>query len=92
MRLSTSILPQVGLAVPSFLSYQQRNLKNTRTIVYVDSFHLSQMDYFTFAMKATGTEEKDWTVTKIPVDDAITQGKQAFENGGQRALLICFME
>jgi hypothetical protein len=33
-------------------------------------------------MKATDTEEKDWTVTKIFVDDTISQGKQAFENGG----------
>ena len=42
-------------------------------------------------LKATGTEEKEWNVTNIPVDDAIAAGRKAFAAGDHRRGLDMFV-
>lgn len=37
--------------------------------------------------KATGTTEKDWEVTKIPVNTAIAQGREEVAKGNRRGMI-----
>jgi hypothetical protein len=41
------------------------------------------MEMLTALKKATGTEDNDWEITKVPVDEAIAQGYKEAQNGNQ---------
>lgn len=87
-KLSTSTLPQVGRGVAKLFELPAAELeKYKNNFVRINSFHVSQMEMFTSVMKATGTEEKDWIVTKIPIDDAIAQGTEAFQSGDRKGAI-----
>lgn len=96
--LSTSTLDQVGRGVAKLLELPPATHQQyANRFVYVSSFHVSQMDVFHSLLKATGTQEKDWKVYKVPVDAAIAEGSKEFQAGnyhGLRDLMYgrCFKE
>lgn len=90
--LSTSTLDQVARGLVKLLSLpSEKLLKYENSFVYIDSFHVSQLDMFRSLLKATGTEEKEWKVTKVPVDVAIAGGRKAFAAGDHKGGLDMFV-
>jgi hypothetical protein len=65
--------------------------KYRNSFVYVNSFHVSQLDVFHSLLRATGTEKKDWKVTKVPADDAIAEGRKALAAGDQKGGIDMFV-
>lgn len=45
------------------------------------------MDMINAVMKATGSSEKDWKITKVPVDEAMTQGRAEVQKANYRGML-----
>jgi hypothetical protein len=83
-KLSTTTLPHVGRTVTKLLELPLDKLEKYKNgCVYVQSFCVSQMEMLTALKKATGTEDNDWEITKVPVDEAIAQGYKEAQNGNQ---------
>ncbi|TVY36586.1 hypothetical protein LOCC1_G008568 [Lachnellula occidentalis] len=90
--LSTSTLDQVGCGVVKLLSLpSEKLLKYRNSFVYINSFHVSQLDIFHSLLKATSTEEAAWKVTKVPVHNAITEGRNALAAGDYKGGLDMFV-
>lgn len=93
-KTSTTTLPHVGCAVTKLLELPVSTLAQYRNkFVYVHSFHVSQMDMLKALEKVTNTEEKDWKITKIPVDEAIEKGRSEVSNGVRKGMIdvLCGM-
>lgn len=87
-KLSTTTLPQVGRAVAKLLELPTSVLEQYKNnFVYINSFNVSQIDMLRALEKATGTTEKDWEVTKILVNTAITQGREEVAKGNRRGMI-----
>jgi hypothetical protein len=50
-------------------------------MVYINSFTVSQRDMFASALRITGTEEEDWTITKEDAKDRFSRGIEAVKKG-----------
>jgi hypothetical protein len=57
-------------------------LKNT--IVYVNSFTISQKDMLESALRVTGTKKGDWTVTKEPSHERYAAGVNELQQGNRQ--------
>ena len=87
-KLSTTTLPHVGRAVAKLLELPIGKLEKYKNgFVYVQSFCVSQMEMLNALKKATGTEDKDWKITKIPVDEAIAQGNNDAQDGNRMGMV-----
>ena len=87
-RTSTTTLPHVGRAVSKLLSLPSDKLETYRNnFVYVQSFCVSQNEILGSVCKPSGSSESDWTVIKVPVEEAIASGRKEFESGNYRGLI-----
>ncbi|KAF7532244.1 hypothetical protein G7054_g8137 [Neopestalotiopsis clavispora] len=88
-KICTTTWPQVGRAVAALLSLPIRAegddkacldaLKNR--VVYVNSFNISQRDMLESAMRVTGTQESDWTITKESAQQRYDDGVKEIKEG-----------
>jgi hypothetical protein len=87
-KLSTTTLPHVGRAVAKLLELPIDKLEKFKNgFVHVQSFCVSQMEMFDALKKATGTTDKDWKISKLPVDQAIAQGNKEARNGNRAGMI-----
>ena len=87
-KVSTTTLAQVGRAVEKLLELPPSTLEQHRNkFVHVHSFNVSQMDMLRALEKATGTTEADWNIKKVPVDEAIANGKAEFGKGNRMGMV-----
>jgi uncharacterized protein YbjT (DUF2867 family) len=87
-KFNTSTQGQVGTAVAKLLSLPEEKLNtfNNRPL-YVSSFLLSQRDIFDSAVRATGTRESDWEITKQDPEEAIEVSRKAVAAGNMMAFV-----
>ncbi len=77
--LSATTMPTVGysvakpfeLSVATFQSYGN-------SFLYIHLFHFSQIDMRNELTKASGSGEKDWSITKVSVNETITLEEQRY--------------
>jgi hypothetical protein len=87
-KLSTTTLPHVGRAVAKLLELPIEKLEKYKYgFVHVQSFCVSQMDMFDALKKATGTTDKDWQISKVPVDQAVAKGNKDAQNGNRAGMI-----
>ena len=80
--MSTSTLRQLGRGVAKLLELPASELAQYKNnFAYIQSFNVSQKDILQALEKATGTTEKDWQITKVPVDEAIAHGREEIAKG-----------
>lgn len=87
-KFNTSTQAQVGRAVAKLLSLPDEKLNtfNNRPL-YVSSFLISQRDIFDSAVRATGTKESDWEITKQEPEEAIEASRKAVAAGNMMAFV-----
>ncbi|KAI3331785.1 NAD(P)-binding protein [Xylariaceae sp. AK1471] len=72
VKANFTTLTRVGETLAALLSLPDAQLaKYKNEFVYCSSFYISQRDFLASAMRATGTTEKDWTITSVSSDKAI---------------------
>ncbi|KAI0405035.1 NAD(P)-binding protein [Xylaria palmicola] len=70
-------LTRVGEELAAILALPDSELSEYRNeFVYFSSFYVSQRDFLASAMRATGTTEKDWTITSVSSDKVIQAAKE----------------
>jgi len=83
-------VPQVGRAVARLLSLpvHASSLPSSASLsdyknkyVYINSFSVTHNAVLAALERATGTTPSDWTVTHIPVDQFIQEGRDKFAKG-----------
>jgi hypothetical protein len=91
VKINTTTWPQVGRAVAALLSLKiapdeegdegvtLSRYKNKSA--YISSFLASQKDMLESVLRVTGTELKDWKVTKTPVKAIYQEGLKQFQSG-----------
>lgn len=92
-KISTSTWPQVGRAVAALLSLpvtagqggdSKQCLEHYKnTVVFVNSFTVSQKDMLDSVLRVTGDKADDWTVTKEPSRERYSAGFKAMIIGDQ---------
>jgi hypothetical protein len=82
-------LTRVGESLASLFALPEAELskyKNER--VYFSSFYVSQRDFLASAMRATGTTEKDWTITSVSSDQVLQAAKEPSADTMTRLMTI----
>lgn len=94
-KISTSTWPQVGRAVASLLSLPIKaetsgkgleDFKNS--VVFTNSFTVSQQDMLDSVLRVTGDRKEDWTIEKQPAAERYAQGVKAFKEGDRIGLVL----
>lgn len=94
-KICTSTWPQVGRAVASLLSLPIKaegsgkgldDFKNS--VVFTNSFTVSQQDMLDSVLRVTGDKKEDWTIEKQPSAERYAQGVKAFKEGDRKALSL----
>ena len=90
-KINTTTFPQVGLAVARLLSLkiwpedaEDKSLHLSQFRggqVFISSFKVSQQDMLDSVLRVTGTETKDWTVTKESSKKRYADGVKALQEG-----------
>jgi uncharacterized protein YbjT (DUF2867 family) len=87
-KFNTSTQSQVGTAVAKLLSLPEEKLNSFKNRpLYVSSFLISQRDIFDSAVRATGTKESDWEITKQDPEVAIEASRKAVAAGNMMAFV-----
>jgi hypothetical protein len=85
---STTTLAQVARGVTKLFELPFSELEKFKNdFVYMSSFTVSQSQILRSVQKATGTNNKDWNISNVPVDEAIEKGLAEFKNGNFKGLL-----
>ena len=93
-KISTSTWPQIGRAVAALLSLRVKSgeskheacLENFRNkVVYVNSFTVSQKDMLASALRVTGSQESDWTISQQPARQVFSEAKAQIQEGKKQA-------
>ena len=86
--IMTTSLPQVGRGVARLLSLPVHSSTSSASLsdfknkfFYIASFTVSQKDMLAAVQRATHTTPKDWSVTSIPVDEYINEGREKLSKG-----------
>ncbi|KAJ5761049.1 hypothetical protein N7520_008205 [Penicillium odoratum] len=91
-KITTSTWPQVGRAVAALLSLpikpegsdQEACLENIKNqVVYIKSFTVSQKDMLESAIRVTGTQESDWSISKEPATERWANGMKEMKEGSR---------
>ncbi|KAI1128299.1 NAD(P)-binding protein [Nemania abortiva] len=70
-------LTRVGESLASLLALPDAELsKYKNEFVYFSSFYVSQRDFLASAMRATGTTEKDWSITSVSSDQVLQAARE----------------
>lgn len=93
VKINTSTWPQCGRAVASLLSLKvapDSEDDNSPTLTdfknkcaYISSFTISQNDMLESVLRVTGTDLKDWKVTKVSVREYYKSGVEEFQKGSR---------
>jgi len=92
--ISTSTWPQVGRAVAALLSLpikpedgnKEQCLKHFKdSLVYVNSFTLTQNDMLESILRVTGGKREDWSITKEPARERWAKAVEAVKGGERMA-------
>lgn len=79
-------LRRVGESLAAVLGWPEDELAKLRNDwVYFSSFHITQREIWAAAMRATGTEESDWTVSARPSEEVVKECKEQIANGAGMA-------
>ncbi|KAI0536498.1 hypothetical protein GGR58DRAFT_475224 [Xylaria digitata] len=82
-------LARVGETLAALFTLPEAELsKYKNEFVYFSSFYASQRDFLAGAMRATGTTEKDWTITNISTDKVIQDAKDPAADSRARMMLL----
>ena len=85
-RTNFTTLRRVGESLAAVLGWPEDELAKLKNDwVYFSSFHITQRDIWAATMRATGTEEKDWTVSARPSEQVIKECKEQLANGAGMA-------
>ena len=97
-KTNTTTLAQVGRAVAKLLSLpitagdSSPSLSDYKNgYLYISSFLTTQREILSSVQRVTGTTDKDWTISKQPVQEVIAEGWQSFNATGQPISLIPVM-
>ena len=90
---NTSTLEQVGKGIAALLSLPLENAESPREslrhyankFIYISSFLTTQRALFDAALRATGTEEKDWKVESATLERRIEKAREELKEGNMRA-------
>ncbi|GAW10985.1 hypothetical protein ANO14919_003230 [Xylariales sp. No.14919] len=89
VKANVTTLTRVGETLAALLALPEAELsKHKNEFVYFSSFYASQRDILASAMRATGTTEKDWTVTSISTDKAIQDAREPVADPAARMMLL----
>ena len=89
-KISTSTWPQIGRAVAALLSLPVQAEESSKEaclehyknhLVYTKSFTVSQREMFQSALRVTGTNEAEWTITFEPAEERYSQGIEQIQKG-----------
>jgi hypothetical protein len=93
VKINTSTWPQCGRAVASLLSLKvapdsedDKSLTLTdfkNKCAYISSFTISQNDMLESVLRVTGTDLKDWKVTKVSVREYYKSGVEELQKGNR---------
>lgn len=91
-KINTSTWPQCGRAVAALMSLKTTPNKEGEVSLtthfknkpaYISSFTVSQGDMLESVLRVTGTEMKDWKITKVPVKEYFKSGLEEFQKGNR---------
>lgn len=90
-KIYTTTIAQVGRAVAALLSLPVSELASYKNrFTYIRSFELSQRDMLDAIQKVTNTTDKDWKITKKPIDQHIEEGKKAGKDDKEEKMKLVF--
>jgi uncharacterized protein YbjT (DUF2867 family) len=90
-KFSTTTLGQVGRGVAALLSLPDEKLNEFKNKpIYLRSFLISQREALDSALRATGTNENDWEITKQDPEVAIKASRDAVAAGNPFAFVSEF--
>ncbi|KAI9675320.1 MAG: hypothetical protein M1817_001223 [Caeruleum heppii] len=92
---AATTVAQVGRAIARLLSLPvQASSPSSPSLsdyknkfIYISSFSVSQNDMLAAVQRATGTTPSEWTVTDIPVDEFIQDGRDKFAKGDRMGMI-----
>jgi len=91
VKFNTTTLGQVGRGVASLLSLPDEKLATYKNKpVYLRSFLITQRQVLDSALRATGTKESDWEITKQEPEVAIKASRDAVAAGNPYAFVSEF--
>ncbi|KAI0858345.1 hypothetical protein F4860DRAFT_315541 [Xylaria cubensis] len=77
VKANFTTLTRVGETLAALFALPEVELSKFKNeFVYFSSFYVSQRDYLASAMRATGTTEKDWTITSISSDKVLQDARE----------------
>ncbi|KAI1425340.1 hypothetical protein F5Y12DRAFT_748097 [Xylaria sp. FL1777] len=85
-------LKRVGETLAALFTLPEAELsKHKNEFVYCSSFYASQKDFLASAMRATGTTEKDWTITNVSTDKVLQDSRESVDSRAHMMLLFALM-
>ncbi|KAI0967626.1 hypothetical protein F4678DRAFT_482955 [Xylaria arbuscula] len=82
-------LKRVGETLAALFALPDAQLSQYRNkFVYCSSFYVSQKDFLASAMRATGTTEKDWTITNVSTDNILQNSRKPGADPSARMMLL----
>ncbi|KAI1302249.1 hypothetical protein F5Y03DRAFT_407927 [Xylaria venustula] len=82
-------LKRVGETLAALFALPDIQLSEHKNkFVYCSSFYVSQKDFLASAMRATGTTEKDWTVTKVSTDQILQDSRRSGADPSAHMMLL----
>jgi uncharacterized protein YbjT (DUF2867 family) len=77
VKVNITTLTRVGESLAALFSLPDEELKKYRNqFVYLSSFYVSQRDILASAIRATGTSEKDWKITRLSTDEVLEASRK----------------
>ncbi|KAJ8119428.1 hypothetical protein ONZ43_g3618 [Nemania bipapillata] len=77
VKANFTTLTRVGESLASLFTLPESELsKYKNEFVFFSSFYVSQRDFLASALRATGTTEKDWTVTSVSSDQVLQAARE----------------
>ncbi|KAJ2991475.1 hypothetical protein NUW58_g2502 [Xylaria curta] len=77
VKANFTTLTRVGETLANMFALPEAVLSKFKNeFVYFSSFYVSQRDFLASAMRATGTTEKDWTITSVSSDQVLQAAKE----------------
>jgi len=77
VKVNITTLTRVGESLAALFALPDEKLKKYRNqFVYLSSFYVSQRDILASAIRATGTTEKDWKITRLSSDEVLEASRK----------------
>ncbi|KAI1275172.1 hypothetical protein F5Y07DRAFT_400616 [Xylaria sp. FL0933] len=89
VKANVTTLTRVGETLAALFALPEAELSNYKNqFIYCSSFYASQKDFLASAMRATGTTEKDWTITNVSTDKVLKDAREPVADPTARMMLL----